>query len=486
MAAREVDVLVVGAGPGGYVAAIRAGQLGLKTLVVEKEWLGGVCLNVGCIPSKALISASKLYRKAQEAKEIGLHFTGASVDWPKVLQWKRSVVKRLTDGIGSLLSSNKVEVLSGTAKLTGRNAAEVRTTKGGTETIQFKSCILATGSAPIEIPGFKFDGKRVVSSTEALEFSSIPKSLVIIGAGAIGLEIACFYANFGTKVTVIELLTQALPGTDAEVAKTLERALRKRGIQLHLEAKAKSATPGPHSVRVAFEAEGKAHDVETEYCLVAVGRRALTQNLGLEAAGVQLHAKGWVQANDKLQTSVPHIYAIGDLIGPPQLAHKASKEGIVAAEVIAGQKALRDFAAIPGVIFTDPEVATAGLSEEDAKKTGRDVGVGKFPFAASGRALTALESEGFVKVVFDKKTQLVLGVHIVGPEASDLISEAALALEMGATVEDLALTVHPHPTLGEALMEAAEDAEGKGIHVAKRRDGAQASSAARAVAGHNS
>lgn len=466
--ARETDVLIIGAGPGGYVAAIRLGQLGIKTLVVERSWLGGVCNHVGCIPSKALITASKLYRKAREAKEIGLDFGEGKVDWTRVQTWKKGVVKKLSDGVGNLLKGNKVELLWGTAKLTGPNSAEVKTKEGATETVKFKRCILAAGSAPIEIPGFKVDGERIITSTEALELPQIPKKLVIIGGGAIGLEIACFYANFGTQVTVVELMAQVLPGVDAETARTLERFLRKRNIEVFLEAKAKAATPSSHGVKVEYEVGGKVHAVEADHCLVAVGRRALVKELGLEAAGVKLHEKGWVQVNDKLQTNVPHIFAIGDLVGAPQLAHKASKEGTVAAEVIAGKASARDFASIPGVIFTDPEVATAGLSEEDAKKQGYDVGVGKFPFSASGRALTAMETEGFSKVVYDKKTHLVLGIHIVGPEASDLISEAALALEMGATVGDIALTVHPHPTLGEALMEAAEDAEGAGIHVLKR------------------
>lgn len=465
---REVDVLVVGAGPGGYVSAIRSAQLGQKTLVVEREWLGGVCNHVGCIPSKALITASKLYRRIHEAKEIGITASGIQLDWGKLQAWKRGVVKRLSDGVGGLLKGNGVELLTGTAKLTGRNTAEVRLQDGKTETVRFKSCILAAGSAPIELPGFQVDGKRIVTSTEALEFPAVPKALVIVGAGAIGLEIACFYANFGTKVTVVELLPQVLPGTDAEIARGLERILRRRGIDVHLEAKAKQAVVGPTGVRVEFEAANRFHAVDADHCLVAVGRRALAQDLGLDAAGVQLHAKGWVQVNDRLQTNVPHVYAIGDVNGPPQLAHKASKEGIVAAEVIAGRPAARDFATVPGVVFTDPEVATAGLSEEEARKAGHEVGVGKFPFAASGRALTALETEGFVKVVFDRTTRLLLGVHILGPEASDLISEAALALEMGATVEDLALTIHPHPTLGEALCEAAEDAEGMAIHTLKR------------------
>jgi dihydrolipoamide dehydrogenase len=466
---KEVDVLVIGAGPGGYPAAIRSSQLGKKTLVVERRWLGGVCNHVGCIPSKALITASKQYRKIREAEEMGIKVQGVSLDWEKLLSWKRQVVKRLSDGVGNLVKGHKAELLMGTAKLTGPHSATVQKNEGGTEEIRFKHCILASGSTPIDIPGFKPEGKRIITSTEALELPALPKSLVIIGAGAIGLEIACFYANFGTKVTVIELMPQVLPGTDSEIAKTMERALRKRGIEYHLEAKAKGAHVSGDHVKVDFEVAGKAMSVDADHCLVAVGRRALTQELGLDMAGIKLHEKGWVQVNDKLQTSVAHIYAIGDLCGPPQLAHKASKEGLVAAEVIAGKPALRDFASIPGVIFTDPEIGTAGLSEDDARKKGLDVGIGKFPFAASGRAMTASETEGFVKVVFDKKTHLVLGVHIIGPEASDLISEASLALEMGATIEDLSWTVHPHPTLGEALCEAAEDAEGLAIHTLPKR-----------------
>lgn len=466
--AREVDVLVIGAGPGGYHAAIRSSQLGKKTLVVERQWVGGVCGHVGCIPSKALISAGRLYRKIRDAGEMGITVQGASVDWAKVQTWKKGIVKRLGDGVGNLVRGNKAELLIGTARLTGPTTADVTLPDGKSEQVRFQSCILAAGSFPVEIPGFKLDGKRIVTSTEALDFPQIPKKLAIIGAGAIGLEIACFYSNFGAQVTVVELLPQVLPGVDAEIARLMERYVKKRGIEVFTEAKAKQATPTADGVRVQFEAGGKSHEIDADHCLVAVGRRALVSELGLDAAGVKLHEKGWIQVNNKMQTNVATIFAIGDLVGPPQLAHKASKEGLVAAEVIAGKPALRDFATVPGVIFTDPEVATAGLTEDEAKKAGHDVGIGKFPFSASGRALAAGETDGFVKMVYDKKTRLVLGVHILGPEASDLISEACLALEMGATVEDLAWTVHPHPTLGEALCEAAEDAEGMPIHTLKR------------------
>jgi dihydrolipoamide dehydrogenase len=465
---KETDLLVIGAGPGGYVAAIRAAQLGVKTLVVEREWLGGVCLNVGCIPSKAMITASKSFRRISELADMGIKVEGVSVDWPRVVAWRGEVVKKLTDGVKGLLKGYGAEVLMGTAKLTGPNEAEVRTDKGS-EKVRFKRAILASGSAPIEIPGFKFDGKKVITSTEALELPSLPKSMVVIGAGVIGLEIGMFYANFGTKVTVIELMEQILPGTDAEVANALARTLRRRKIDVHLGVKAKEAKVSGSKLTVSYEEKGEVKTVEAEVCLVAVGRRALAKDLGLEAAGVKVHEKGFIPVNDQCATNVSHIFAIGDLTGPPQLAHKASKEGLVAAEAVAGKKSARDFATIPGVIFTDPEIASAGLTEEEAKKRGHDVMVGKFPFVANGRALAAAEPEGFAKVIGDKKTGLLLGVHIIGHEASNLISEAALALEMGATVEDLALTVHPHPTLSEAVMEAAEDALGHAVHILKRR-----------------
>lgn len=464
---KEVDVLIVGAGPGGYVAGIRAAQLDLKTLVVDKQFLGGVCLNVGCIPSKALISASKSYRKFAELEEIGIKAEKVNVDWNRVVEWRGEVVDKLTKGVGQLLKANGADVLMGEAKLTGPNEAEITTDKGKKEKVKFKHAILATGSHPIELPGFKFDGKTVISSTEALELPELPESMVIIGAGVIGLEIGCLYANFGTKVTVLELMDQVLPGTDAEVAKAMQRILKKEDIDVHLGVKAKEAKASKGGVKVSYEDDGKTKTVEGDVCLVAVGRKANAGGLGLDKAGVDVHENGYIEVDEQCRTNVQHIHAIGDLVGMPQLAHKASKEGIVAAEAIAGKPSARDFATIPGVIFTDPEIASAGLTEEEAKEQGYEVDVGKFPFAASGRAMTTLETDGFVKVLSDAKTGLLLGIHIIGPEASDLISEAALALEMGATAEDLSLTVHPHPTLGEAVMEAAEDAHGMAIHIAK-------------------
>ncbi len=467
-AATGYDVAVIGAGPGGYVAAIRCGQLGLKTVVIDEGKLGGVCLNVGCIPSKALISAAKDYKHAAHGAEKGLVFGEARVEMPKLVAWKQSVVDKLVGGIASLLKANKVEHVTGRAVLAGPHAVEV-TGPGGKRSIEAKNVILATGSHTIEIPGFKFDEKRIVSSTGALELPEVPKHFVIIGGGVIGLELGCAYANLGSKVTVVEMMDQLVPGVDRQVAQGLERTLKRRGFAIHLQARAKEAKVSGKSVKVTFEAAGKTETLDTDVVLVSVGRRPNTKGLGLEKAGIKLDERGFLPTDLQKRTNLPHVFAIGDITPGPMLAHKASKEGIVAAEAIAGQKgAAADWATVPGVIFTDPEVATAGLSEEQAKAAGHAVKTATFHVAALGRALTAGETEGFYKVVSDAKTDRLLGVHILGPSASDLISEAVLALELGATVEDLALTVHPHPTLSEGIMEAAEALHGKAIHQVNR------------------
>ncbi len=472
-AAGPYDVAVVGAGPGGYVAAIRCGQLGLRTVIVEENKLGGVCLNVGCIPSKAIISAAKDHKHAAAGAEKGITFADPIVEMSKLVKWKQGVVDKLTSGVGSLLKSNKVEVVNGRATFTAKDTLDVAGPMGK-RTIQAKHVIVATGSSTIEIPGFKFDEKRVVSSTGALELQNLPKHLVIIGGGVIGLELGCAYANLGSKVTVVEMMDQLVPGVDADIAKGLERILKKKGFNLHLKARAKEAKSWPGGVKVTFEANGAEQTVEADYVLVSVGRRPNTKGLGLEKAGVKLDERGFVPTDLQRRSNVPTIFAIGDITHGPMLAHKASKEGIVAAETIAaaikGTKsgAAADWATIPGVIFTDPEVATAGLTEAQAKAAGHEVKVGTFPVAALGRALAASEPDGSYKVIADAKTDRLLGVHILASGASDLISEAVLALEMGATAEDLALTVHPHPTMSEGLMEAAEHLHGKAIHAANR------------------
>ena len=465
--ATTYDVAVIGAGPGGYVAAIRAGQLGLKACVIEDQFIGGVCLNVGCIPSKAIISTGKQVKAAKKGGR-GIDFGKVSVDMPKVIEHKAGVVKQLTGGVGGLLKGNKVEVIEGRATFAGKDTLEVAGKKK--QTIKAKHIIVATGSSTIEIPGFKFDEKRVLSSTGMLELQEVPKHLVIIGGGVIGLELGCAYSNLGTeKVTVIEMMDQLVPGVDKEVAKTLERTLKKRGFDIHLGVRAKEAKPGKSGVKVTFEKDGKDETLDASHCLVSVGRRPNTKDLGLDKAGVKTDERGFLPTDDQGRTNVKTVFAIGDVTHGPMLAHKASKEGVVAAEAISGDKgAAKDWVTVPGVIFTDPEIATAGLTEEQCKDQKLDYRVGKFNVGALGKAQADGETDGFYKVLGETKSDKVLGIHIIGPHASDLISEAALAMEMGATVEDVGLTIHPHPTLGEGLMEAAEALHKKSPHTINR------------------
>jgi len=464
MTTQKTEVAVIGSGPGGYVAAIRLGELGKETILIERESLGGVCLNIGCIPSKALIRIAKLKQRIEAAKQIGLEVSGINVDLAKVQTWKQQVVDRLVSGIDYLLKGNNVKVIKGTAKFTGPHELEV-TTANGAESIEAKDVIIATGSRYFDLPAFKFNGTTIISSTEALSLKQVPKNLAIIGGGVSGLEMGTMYAQLGCKVSVIEMLDQLLPGTDIDLVRVVERSLRRLGIEYHVKSKANSYRDG--KVYATLE-DGKEGTFEAEKVLVTVGRRPNSDGMGLETAGVQTDSHGFIQVNKKMQTNVPGIYAIGDVVGPPMLAHKASKEGIIAAEVIGGMNSEADFHAIPGVIFTDPEIATVGLTESQAKENGYEPIVGRFPFTALGRAVLAGETEGFSKIVADKTSNLVLGVHIVGSEASDLISEGALAIEMGATLEDIGFTVHPHPTLPESLMEAAEAAKGKAIHIIQK------------------
>jgi dihydrolipoamide dehydrogenase len=462
------DVLVIGAGPGGYVAAIRAGQLGKKVVLVEKDKLGGVCLNYGCIPSKALINFSKLVKNAKRASSIGLSIDKMEIDISKVQTWKNSIVNTLANGIAGLCKSNKVEVIYGKASFISSNQVEVRG-KSTEEIVEAKSIIIATGSLPIELPGFKIDGKKIISSTEALDLDSIPMRLLIIGGGVIGLEIGMMYANLGTHLIVVEIMDQILPGLDPELVNIVSRNLQKVGAEVYVKSQAKNWVAAESGVRVAIESSGREMEISADYVLESVGRRPNTEGLGLEKIGIETNQRGFIKVNKKMQTNVPNVYAIGDVLGGPFLAHKASKEGIVAAEAIAGLPSENDFVTIPSAIFTDPEIGIAGLSETEAKSRGYEVQIGKFPFAASARALSTNEGEGFVKVMADKASGLILGVEIVGPQASDLISEATLALEMGATLEDVSLTVHPHPTLPESFMESAENALGHAIHIPNRR-----------------
>ena len=465
MAGKKTDAVVIGAGPGGYVAAIRLAQLGKKVTIVEKENLGGVCLNVGCIPSKALISAADFYDKLKnQSSTMGFEINGdVNVNMKTLVSWKNSVVEKLTGGIGFLLENRKVEKVTGEASFVSSKEIEVKS-KNGTERIKADSFIIATGSRPIQIPGFEFDGKTIVDSTGALDLETVPEDLVVIGGGFIGVEIGTVFQKLGSKLTVVEMLDGILTGSDRDCVKVVERKLKKRKAAILTKTKANGVKKKGKKLSVTVETPKGDKDIPADVVLVTVGRRPNTESLNLKAAGVQLDERGFIKVNKKLETSAKGIYSIGDVAGGYQLAHKASKEGIVVAEVIAGKKSELDYQCMPWAVFSDPEIGQVGMTEEEAKKAGFTPKTGKFQFSANGRALSIGHAEGFVKVVGDEKTGLLLGVHIVGPEASDLIASAALGIEMGATVEDVALTVHTHPTLSECVMEAAEDFLGHAIH----------------------
>ncbi|MEY2806939.1 MAG: dihydrolipoyl dehydrogenase [Planctomycetota bacterium] len=462
------NVVVIGAGPAGYVCAIRLAQLGQKVTVVEKEYLGGTCLNVGCIPSKALIAAGVLVNRLAEASAMGITVKGVDVDVKKLVEWKAGIVGKLTGGIGVLLKNHKVDVVMGEASFVDQKTVAVRT-KDGTKTIAFDDCVIATGSVPIEIPGFKNDEDAVWSSTGALRPAKIPGHLVVIGGGYIGLELGIMYRKLGAKVTVLEASAGALPGQERDCVKVVERSLKKMGVELKTETFAKGYERKGGKTTVKIETKGVASTIECDQILSTVGRRPYSAGLQLEKAGLAVDAKGFLAVDAQMRTKVKHIYAIGDLAGQPMLAHKGSKEGLVAAAVIAGQNEAYDARCVPAVIFTSPEMASVGLTEDQCKEKGLAFKAGSFPFAASGRAMSLMETEGFVKIITDAKTDEILGVHMVGPEVTELIAEAALAIEMGATAEDVARTIHAHPTLPEAMMEAAEAVHGMAVHIYQKK-----------------
>jgi dihydrolipoamide dehydrogenase len=463
---KQADVVVIGAGPGGYVCAIRLAQLGRKVTVIEKGDVGGVCLNIGCIPSKALIHAGTTYSKIQHASEMGIKVKDVEVDLKKLMEWKGSVVKKLTGGVAQLLKANGCTTLQGEATFSGPRSLQIKT-KDETFEMSFNDCVIATGSRPAPLRGFEVDQETILDSTGALSQNEIPESMLCIGGGYIGLELGTFYAKMGTEVTVAEASPSLLGMVDPELTRVVEKNLKKLGVDIHMNTFAKAGKRNKKGIEVELEKNGKKEIGHFEKVLVTIGRLPNTEKLGLENAGVKLE-KGFIPVNAQRQTNIPNIYAIGDVTEQPLLAHKASKEGIVAAEVIAGRTSAYDVVAMPAVIFTDPEIATVGMSEAEAKEQGIEVRIGKFPFGANGRALSVSEPDGMVKMIGDAQTGRLLGVHIVGAEASNLIAEAALALEMGATVEDLALTVHAHPTLPETLMEAAEATLGHAIHIYQR------------------
>jgi dihydrolipoamide dehydrogenase len=466
----HVEALVIGAGPGGYVAGIRLGQLKKKAMVVERDKPGGICLNVGCIPSKALINAAKTYDKLRHGGDIGILADNIRVDMVKMQSWKSEVVGKLTGGVKVLLKANGCDYRTGVARLTSRNTVEVTAADGNKVTIQADNIVVATGSRPIEIPGFKFDGQRIVDSTGALAFDAVPERFVVIGGGYIGIEIGTLYAKLGSKVTVVEALPAILAGNDPDIVQVVARKLKKLGVEVMTGAKAKSWSEKDGRAAVVIDVgnvDSKEVTLEADRVLVAVGRRPISEGLGLEEVGVKLE-RGFIPVDKRLRTNVPGIYAIGDVAGQPMLAHKASREAEVVAEVIAGHKAEFDARCIPAVIFSDPEVASAGITADEAKQRGREVKVGKFPFSVLGRAIANADTDGFVKVVTDAASKEVLGIHVVGNGASDVIAEAALAIEMGALADDISMTIHAHPTLPEAIMEAAKASLGEAIHIQNR------------------
>jgi dihydrolipoamide dehydrogenase len=463
------DVAIIGSGPGGYVAAIRCAQLGMKTAIVEKySTLGGTCLNVGCIPSKALLDSTEHFHNAlHNFKEHGIEIKDLKVNLKQMIERKRQVVSQTSGGISYLMKKHKIDVLTGHGSFLDKNTIEIKDTKGETEKISAGKIIIATGSKPSSLPGIEIDKKRIITSTEALELTEIPKHLIIIGGGVIGLELGSVYARMGAKVSVVEYTDSIISTMDKALGKELQRVLKKLGFEFYFNHKVTGASVKNKTVTVTAEnKKGEKVSFDGDYCLVSVGRRPYTDNLGLEKAGVKLDNRGKVEVDEHLETNIKGIYAIGDVIKGAMLAHKAEEEGVFVAEIIAGQKPHINYLLIPGVVYTWPEVAAVGYTEEQLKEMGRAYKSGSFPFKASGRARASMDTDGFIKVLADKETDEILGVHMIGPRAADMIAEAVVAMEYRASAEDIARMSHAHPTFTEALKEACLDATDKrALHI---------------------
>ena len=468
MSDKKFDLIVIGSGPGGYVSAIRAAQLGMNVACIEKEkTLGGTCLNVGCIPSKALLTSSEKFEEANHSfKDHGIKLGSVKLDLKTMMKHKNTVVSDNTQGIEFLLKKNKIERIVGTASFASKNQLTVKNGKS-TETLTADKILIATGSEVTPLPGIDIDEKQIVSSTGALELSEVPKHMVVIGGGVIGLEMGTVWQRLGAKVTVVEFLDKILPGMDGEVSKQMQRIMTKQGIEFKLSSKVTAAKADKKGVNLTVEpaAGGKAETLKADIVLVAIGRRPYTEGLDLEKAGVRLDNRGRIEVNDKFETSTPGVFAIGDVIHGPMLAHKASDEGIVCVEMMAGQAGHIDYNLVPGVVYTWPEVAQVGKTEEQLKEEGIAYNTGKYPFTANPRARAMMATDGFVKILADKTTDRILGAHIIGPEAGTMIHEIGLAMEFGGAAEDIMRTVHAHPTLPEAVREAALAVDNRPIHM---------------------
>ncbi len=463
---KHFNLIVVGSGPGGYVAAIRAAQLGLKTAVVEKDELGGTCLNWGCIPTKAWIVSAHLYEQIKHARDFGIEVGEPRINWAWLVERKNKVVKQLTGGVKTLLGGRGVEIVRGTAKLAGEGRVQVALKEGGSAALAADNLLLATGASASLPPGWKLDGERVITSQEALDLPRQPKRLAVLGGGVVGSEFACFFAAIGTEVTLIEMLPRLVPAEDDEIAQALEREMKKQKIALQLGTQVEDMKPGGDGSTALTLAGGRTLTVDT--VLVATGRRPYADGLGLEALGVQRGDRGKIAVNDRLQTSVKGIYAIGDVTDIRQLAHFASAQGKAAVELIAGHPAQTNWRAVPAATFTSPEIASVGLTEREARAEGRPLEIGRFPFRAHGRNIADQETAGFVKLIGDAGSGQVLGAHIIGAKASEIIHECSLAIAADLNLRDLAQAIHAHPTVSEAIGEAAEDAMGLAIHLLRQ------------------